>query len=92
MLSNHTRFNLQDLLKLDTHKTFEPQASMQSLELLLREFVFAMFEAPISLNLYVVEKQPPKIPLEVKNAFFFQVFDLPPRPLRETNVASTIAP
>jgi len=51
-----------------------------------------MLETLIPLNLCVVEKQPLKIPLEVKNAFFSQVLDLTPRLLRETNLTSPIAP
>ena len=58
MLRNHTKSNIQNLLKLDTHKIFESQASMQSFELLLQEFVFSMSEALILLNLCVDEKQP----------------------------------
>jgi len=69
MLIKHTRSNLQVLLKLDTHKIFDSQASMQSLEILLRELIFTMSEALIPLNHCVVEKQPPR-PLELKIAYF----------------------
>jgi hypothetical protein len=71
MLSNQTRSNLQVLLKLDSHKVSESQACLQSLELLLWEFVFSLppLWSPWTLNWW--ERIPIQFPLEVKRAFFF---------------------